>query len=238
MMSILRMVGALILAAATTAAAGADGCAADIRLSSNIGGAVTVPVLGYQARPFLTVVRQEHDFSCGSAAVATLLTYHYDRPTTEREAFEAMYAIGDQAKIQREGFSLLEMKTYLESLGYQADGFRVPLEKVAHVGIPVIVLIETRGYKHFVVIKGLQDDRVLVGDPARGVQVMSQADFLKLWKDGIVFAIHNADTIGRQHFNVAAEWKLRPVAPVGSGVDRTGLASFTVMLPGALSTFQ
>jgi uncharacterized protein len=233
-----RTVRALILAVAATVATGVDGRAGDVRLSSNIGGAVTVPVISYQARPFLTVVRQEHDFSCGSAAVATLLTYHYDRPTTEREAFEAMYAVGDKAKIQREGFSLLEMKTYLESLGYQADGFRVSLEKVAHVGVPVIVLIETRGYKHFVVIKGLQDGRVLVGDPARGVEVMSQADFLQLWKDGIVFAIHNADAVGRQHFNIAAEWKLRPTAPVGSGVDRTGLASFTVMLPGALSTFQ
>ena len=233
-----RTVRTLILAAAAIVASGADGRAGDVRLSSNIGGAVTVPVVSYQARPFLTVVRQEHDFSCGSAALATLLTYHYDRPTTEREAFEAMYAVGDKAKIQREGFSLLEMKTYLESLGYRADGFRVPLDKVAHVGIPVIVLIETRGYKHFVVIKGVQDDRVLVGDPARGVQVMPQADFLQLWKDGIVFAIHNDDAVGRRHFNVAAEWKLRPAAPVGSGVDRTGLASFTVMLPGALSTFQ
>lgn len=233
-----RTVRVLILAAAATIASAIDGGAADIRLSSNIGGAVTVPVTSYQARPFLTVVRQEHDFSCGSAAVATLLTYHYDRPTTEREAFEAMYAVGDQAKIRREGFSLLEMKTYLESLGYQADGFRVSLEKVARVGVPVIVLIETRGYKHFVVIKGLQDGRVLVGDPARGVEVMSQADFLELWKDGIVFAIRNADATGRQHFNIAAEWKLRPAAPVGAGVDRTGLASFTVMLPGALSTFQ
>ena len=183
----------------------ADGRAGDVRLSSEIGGAVTVPVVSYQARPFLTIVRQEHDFSCGSAAVATLLTFHYDRPTTEREAFAAMYDIGDKAKIQREGFSLLEMKTYLESLGYQADGFRVPLEKIAHVGVPVIVLIETRGYKHFVVIKGLKNDRVLVGDPARGVEVMSQADFLQLWKDGIVFAIRNADAVGRQHFNVAAE---------------------------------
>jgi predicted double-glycine peptidase len=233
-----RTIRMLILVAAATVASGVDGRAGDIHLSSNIGGAVTVPVVSYQARPFLTVVRQEHDFSCGSAAVATLLTYHYGRRTTEREAFEAMYAVGDKVKIQREGFSLLEMKTYLESLGYQADGFRVSLEKVARVGVPVIVLIETRGYKHFVVIKGLQDGRVLVGDPARGVEVMAQADFLQLWKDRIVFAIRNADATGRQHFNVAAEWKLRPAAPVGSGIDRTGLASFTVMLPDALSTFQ
>ncbi|HTO82199.1 MAG TPA: C39 family peptidase [Methylomirabilota bacterium] len=233
-----RLVRLTMLALVATVFAAQESRAGDVRLTSNIGGEVAVPVVSYAARPFLTVVRQEHDFSCGSAAVATLLTFHFERPTTERQAFEAMYAIGDKAKIQREGFSLLEMKTYLGSLGYEADGFRVPLDKVARVGVPVIVLIETRGYKHFVVVKGLRDDRVLVGDPARGVEVMSIADFHGLWKDGIVFAIHNADAVGRRHFNDEAEWRLRSPAPVGSATNRTGLASFTVMLPGALSTFQ
>jgi predicted double-glycine peptidase len=212
--------------------------AGDVRLSSGVGGAATVAIVSYKERPFLTVVRQQHDFSCGSAAVATLLTFHYNRPTTEREAFEAMYEAGDKAKIRRQGFSLLEMKTYLESLGYHADGFRVPLEKVGRVGVPVITLVEIRGYKHFVVIKGMRGGRILVGDPARGVQAMPLQKFKTIWKDDIVFAIHGADAIGRQHFNDRAEWYLRPPSPVGSGVDNTRLSSFTVMLPGPLSTFQ
>ncbi len=59
----------------------------------NIGGGV------YQARvtslrdmPFRTVVRQQFDFSCGSAALATLLHYHYGLPVNEAAVFQAMYA--------------------------------------------------------------------------------------------------------------------------------------------------
>lgn len=209
-----------------------------VRLSAGVGGAATVAVTSFAARPFLTVVRQQHDFSCGSAAVATLLTYHFDRPTTEQQAFEAMYATGDQEKIRREGFSLLEMKGYLESLGYKADGFRVPLEKVARVGVPVIVLIEVNGYKHFVVVKGMRNGRILVGDPVRGVEVIPEPVFLKLWKDGIVFAIHNADEVGRRHFNDQSEWNLRPTAFAGTGANQANPVSLSVFLPSAFSTFQ
>lgn len=205
--------------------------AGDVRLSSGVGGAVSVPIVSFKERPFLTVVRQAYDNSCGSAAVATLLTYHFKRPTTERDAFLAMYEAGDEERIQREGFSLYEMKLYLESLGYKADGFMVPLEKVKRVGVPVIVLIETKGYKHFVVVKGLRDGRVMIGDPARGLLRMTDNDFKEVWRNGLVFAIHNADEIGRRHFDSDSEWGLMPSFQLGNAVSRSSLSSFTVMLP-------
>ncbi|RYF14189.1 MAG: peptidase C39, partial [Oxalobacteraceae bacterium] len=42
----------------------------------------TAPVTSLIGRRFETVVRQQYDFSCGSAALATLLRYHYDDPQT------------------------------------------------------------------------------------------------------------------------------------------------------------
>ncbi|WP_204283799.1 C39 family peptidase, partial [Klebsiella pneumoniae] len=69
---------------------------------------------------FRTVVRQQYDYSCGSAAVATLLRYHYGRPTVESDVFSAMWRSGDQAQIKRAGFSMLDMKRYLDSQGYMA----------------------------------------------------------------------------------------------------------------------
>jgi hypothetical protein len=205
--------------------------AGEVRLSSGVGGAVSVPIMSFKERPFRTVVKQEFDNSCGSAAVATLLTYHFERPTTEREAFLAMYEAGDKERIQREGFSLFEMKLYLESLGFKADGFMVPLAKVKRVGVPVIVLIDTKGFKHFVVVKGLREGRVMIGDPARGLLRMTEEEFAEDWKNGLVFAIHNADEIGRQHFDSDNEWALMPSFQLGNAVARSGLASFTVMLP-------
>lgn len=210
--------------------------AQDVRLTSGVDGRVSVGVVSYRDIPFRTVVRQQFDFSCGSAALATLLTYHFERPTTEHEVFVSMYEMGDKEKINREGFSLFEMKQYLESLGYHADGFRVPLDKVARVGVPVIVLIEWQNYKHFVVLKGIQDGHVLIGDPARGLKVMDEDEFMKQWKDGIIFAIHNANDVGRRHYNLSDEWKGRPKSPLGTALRGGGLSVYNVMIPGGGGT--
>src|SRR3546814_5502098 len=69
------------------------------------GGSFSVPVMSLKEKRWTTVVRQQYDFSCGSAAVATLLTYHYETPLAEAVVFEEMFVRGDQAKIQAEGRS-------------------------------------------------------------------------------------------------------------------------------------
>jgi|AGTN01.1.fsa_nt_gi Predicted double-glycine peptidase len=191
-------------------------------------GTVSVPVVSMKEARFKGVVRQEHDFSCGSAALATLLTHHYGRPTTERDAFESMYAAGNHEAIQRFGFSMADMQRYLASVGFRAEGYRVSLDKLAEVGIPAVTLINTHGYSHFVVIKGIKDGHVLVGDPAMGVKVLPRDAFEGMWQ-GVVFVIHDQAERARAHFNVAADWRIRPKAPTGA---LQGLATISVLRPG------
>ena len=52
-----------------------------------------------------------------------------------------------------------------------------------------------------------------------------------------MFAIHNAEFIGREHFNQEAEWKGRPKSPLGTAISRSGLNSFNILLPGAAELF-
>lgn len=196
------------------------------------GGAnLSVGVTSFKDRKFERVIRQHYDYSCGSAAVATLLTYHLERPTTEREAFDRMYELGDKERIQREGFSLYEMKLFLESLGYAADGFRIGFEKVASVGVPVIVMIELNVYKHFVLVKGVRDGWALVADPAFGLKKWKGPELEAALASDVIFAIHNADDVGREHFNVEGEWALLPEAPFMDALDRRSLATLSAMLP-------
>jgi predicted double-glycine peptidase len=171
---------------------------------------------------FRNTIRQKYDFSCGSAAVATLLTYQYGYPVDEQSAFDLMYTNGDRAKISKEGFSLLDIKRFLASRGFDADGFDVPLEKLDDEGIPAIVLIDERGYHHFVVIKGYKNGRVLVGDPARGTRSMSKTRFDAMWKNHVVFVIHNERD--RAIFNSPRDWAVAPAAPITEGIERNGLA--------------
>ncbi|MEM9494821.1 MAG: C39 family peptidase [Pseudomonadota bacterium] len=174
-------------------------------------GFVRIPIDNIVERRFGTIIRQQYDFSCGSAAVATLLSYHYDRPTSEQDAFTAMWARGDQQRISQFGFSLAEMKIFLEALGYRADGFKLTLDRVAEVGVPGIALINLNGYKHFVVVKGVTDRVVLYGDPAAGIKVKSRKEFEELWEDGIFLLIRSNIEEGKNNFNKTTDWKLAPL---------------------------
>jgi predicted double-glycine peptidase len=184
------------------------------------GRVMRVPIQGLKQTRIATTVLQKYDFSCGSAAVATLLAHHYGHVVDEEEVLRTMYAHGDQTKIQKEGFSLLDMKNYLARLGYTADGFEQPLEKLAAAKLPAIVLINENGYHHFVVVKGVDRGMVLVGDPARGTRVFARADFERIWVSKLLFVIHSH--VEKARFNLVADWRAAPPAPIGSGVSRNG----------------
>lgn len=187
----------------------------------------------FRERQFANVIKQQFDFSCGSAAVASLLTYHYERPTTEAEVFEAMYNAGDQETIRAKGFSLLDMKNYLEANGYEADGFRVDLDKIQESNIPAIVVIQTRGYQHFVVIKGVSDDEVVVGDPALGTKIYARDKFEQVREGDIVFVIRSDRDVAEKHFNQTVDWNVRPNAPFGTALNNSGLSEFLLNIPTA-----
>lgn len=218
-----RVVGAVLLAAAATAQAG-SGVAFGDRVYS-------APVTSMKERLFRSTVSQQYDFSCGSAAVATMLTHHYAHPVKEHDVFNAMYRVGDQAKIRQLGFSMLDMKRYLESLGYRAEGFRVSLDQIAQWGVPAIVLVRDKGYNHFVVIKGVRGGEVLLGDPSVGVRTLARDAFEKN-SNGIFLVIRDKADIARRHFNEAAAWRIKERAPVGEGVNRSSLSALTLLLPG------
>ena len=204
--------------------------AAEIPVQVEQDGTYALHITSLKEARFKNTIRQKYDFSCGSAAVATLLTYQYGYPVTEEMAFEQMYAHGNRQKISREGFSLLDIKQFLEANGFDADGFEVPLAKLQQEHLPAIVLIDERGYHHFVVIKGLVDGRVLVGDPARGTRSMALTLFNKLWKNHLVFVIHNRRSLAI--FNSPADWHAAPIASLNMGIDRSGLGLLTIPKDG------
>lgn len=188
-----------------------------------LAGGMEIEVTSFQAQRFSTVMRQQYDFSCGSAALASLLTFHYDDPVSEADVFEGMFELADLEKVRREGFSMLDMKRYLEQRGYQADGFRMPLEGLrTKVRVPVIVLVNLEGYRHFVIIKGISESAVLVGDPARGLKEYSRSEFEQHW-DGAAFLIRSHLAQGRASFMLAGNWSGIARAPISSAQDGPAL---------------
>ena len=196
------------------------------------GGDFSIKVKSLKELRFRTVIRQQFDFSCGSAALATLLAYHYEDKVNEQDVFKEMFDRGNQDKIRREGFSLLDIKNYLVARGYRADGFRTSLDKLGTIGVPAIVLINHNGYRHFVVVKGLSGREVLLGDPAAGLKRMARADFEPMW-NGILFLIRNKKEVAQGTFNRSGEWSANGKAPLGMAMENSDLARVTFLLPGS-----
>jgi uncharacterized protein len=211
----------------------ADPASAEVRLTrDSMDADYRVRVMTWWEIPFRSVVRQQHDFSCGSAAVATLLTYHYGRPTAETETFSYMWRNGNQETIRRVGFSMLEMRSFLRGLGYRSEGYRLTLDELRRMDRPSIALIDYEGFKHFVVIKGIRGDRILLGDSVLGLTEYDINDFARMW-NGIVLAIADSVETVPARYDLASDWGPWSRAPMeqGSGGIRIATGDLTTHLP-------
>lgn len=186
----------------------------------------------YQEQLFGDVFRQQYDFSCGSAAVASLLTYHYDIESQENTIFEFMFEHGNKEQIEKQGFSMLDMKNYMNSVGLDANGYNIPLEKFHDLRIPAITIVNFDGYMHFVVIKGMNQENVILGDPSRGTLLIPIKDFKQVYK-GTVLLVKNRVEQGRGTFITADNYNIYNPSPVSEAVVRDSLSTFSITLPGS-----
>ena len=63
------------------------------------------------------------------------------------------------------------------------------LEFIEGDHVPVLVPIRPMGYNHFVVVRGVAGNRILLADPAKGNTSMTVRHFLDVWIDGIGFIL-------------------------------------------------
>ncbi len=198
------------------------------------GGNYLVSTKSFTEMKFDTVYKQEFDFSCGSAALASLLTFHYGNVLSEKTVFLEMYEHGDQEKIKDQGFSMLDMKNYLGRHGYGSDGFKINLDKLREFNSPAITIIDLDGYLHFVIIKGVTEHKVLVGDPAVGVKIIPRDEFEKMWGERILFMVHDNGGIQTEASRKQKEWHTH-LAPLEDAVDRLSLSEYFVLIRGQVT---
>lgn len=149
----------------------------------NIGGVtVTKEVESLKDIKEKNIIIQKYDHSCGSAALATILKSQFEETVEEEKIIKEMLKRGDVKKIiERKGFSLLDLKMYAESRGYEAKGYRMTFEELVEFQSPVIVPVVINDYRHFVIFKGVREDRVFLADPSLGNSTMPISQFKKVW---------------------------------------------------------
>ena len=199
------------------------------------GGSYTVAVASITEQRFKTVYKQQLDFSCGSAALASLLSFHYNDVVDEYTVFQDMFSHGNQDKIRQEGFSLLDMKRYLARRGYKSNGYKINLKQLAAAEVPAITIINNKGYMHFVIIKGNNDKEVLIGDPAVGVKTFSIDKFEEMWNEQIIFVIQDKKEMASRYYRTQSEWNLKVEAKLGLAIEHSSLGLFNILQPSGIN---
>jgi predicted double-glycine peptidase len=140
-------------------------------------------------------VRQTFDFSCGAAALATMLTYYWGVPTTEIDVMKVLrsrYPEQDWKSLQDRGFSFDDLIWAAGKLGFEAQGAEVSAGQLAKLDGPVIVHLDKGKFQHFSVARAAKAGHVFLSDPVVGTVTLSLGEFeeqytgnaLAVWKRG------------------------------------------------------
>ncbi|MCF3624139.1 cysteine peptidase family C39 domain-containing protein [Planktothrix agardhii 1801] len=144
-------------------------------------GFLVLPVFSKDITPYRTlryqgVIGQTNYYTCGPAAVATLLTHYYGQPTGEAEILDlsekAMEGSGKSP--EERGVTALALRQALADKGIQARGMRLTLTSLADYfrkgGLPVVLHV-TKPQMHYVLAVGLVGDWVILADPSWGRRI-------------------------------------------------------------------
>lgn len=133
------------------------------------------------------IVEQGLDNSCGLASLLTIMRtqfgdMRYDEASLLKNYMETA-SEESIAESMKNGFSLLEMEKLATSLGYATSKKILSFDELERLVafVPVLVYLEVGKLRHFAVVRGIQKDVVLLGDPSRGNVEYSRNEFLSEW---------------------------------------------------------
>ncbi|WP_238482540.1 C39 family peptidase [Noviherbaspirillum aridicola] len=121
------------------------------------------------------VVKQDLDYSCGAASLATLLKGFYGQDVTEEALLKAMDKSDGRASFE-------DMQRGLTQFGFKAQGFAASYEQLVQLRVPVIVYLKHRKDDHFSVLRGIDKNGVWLADPSLGNRTYSREQFLEMWE--------------------------------------------------------
>ena len=134
-----------------------------------------VPLKSWKTLRDERVVKQDLDYSCGAAALATLLSEYYRQPVSEAELLKAMDKGDGRASFE-------DMQRALPAFGFKAQGFAASYAQLARLKMPVVVYLKHRKDDHFSVLRGI--------DGEAGVKSCNPANSLTRNRSPLIRRIH------------------------------------------------
>jgi len=124
------------------------------------------------------IEKQDEDFSCGSASVATILRFFYGKEVYEKDILDEVVRIGKDGTA-----SFSDLEQAVKKFGFKAVGLALSFEKLKSLKIPAIVYLRYRDKDHFSVIRGVRKEGLVwLGDPSWGNRRFSESQFRAMWE--------------------------------------------------------
>lgn len=136
---------------------------------------IRIPIQSWKTLRDARIVKQDLDYSCSAASLATLLNEFYGQSVTEEALLKAM----DKGDLRA---SFEDMQKALPQFGFKAQGFAASYEQLMQLKAPVVVYLKHRKDDHFSVLRGINESTVWLADPSLGNRTYSKAQFLEMWQ--------------------------------------------------------
>ncbi len=135
---------------------------------------IRIPIKSWKTLRDARIVKQDLDYSCGAASLATLLNEFYGQSITEEALLKAM----DKGDLRA---SFEDMQKALPQFGFKAQGFAASYEQLMRLKAPVVVYMKHRKDDHFSVLRGIDANTVWLADPSLGNRTYNKTQFLEMW---------------------------------------------------------
>ena len=171
------------------------------------------------------VTGQTEWYTCGPAALATLLTQFYGlEDAGELELLElSLQAMeGSGKNVEETGVTALALKQVTEAKGVAAKGFSVTMEELRAYfggdGLPLVIHV-TRPQFHYVLAIGLVEDQIVLADPSYGRRILPFSSLVyEKGFSGVVIATSPNEALAQRAKRVQSEtllWAARRLERLG-----------------------
>lgn len=143
------------------------------QITSRESNILSTPIT-WQAIQKKNVVKQNVDYSCGSASLATILTYFYNQPTTKSQVIKDLALNKQMASFQ-------DLANVSQKYGFIGRGIATNYDSLKKIKIPAIVYLNHNRTDHFSVLRAIDDTHVYLADPSWGNRTLTRKQFEKIW---------------------------------------------------------
>jgi ATP-binding cassette, subfamily C, bacteriocin exporter len=132
-------------------------------------------------------IQIQHDQSdCGVACLLSIINYYGGDNSLEK--------LRELSGTNKQGTTLLGLYQAANKLGFEANGCEADIQAVIDHKEPLIlhILIEER-LQHYVVCYGYENDKFIIGDPAKGITTYTKEALEKVWKSKTCLTLKPTD---------------------------------------------